>query len=135
MELQQCISSKVLIHNCTCCQIRFKGTNWRLGVYFPHSLCTEFGNKYNYVLERTSLVSSFGINRCTIHNKGTGKICTAGADGLTVSSIYSDRYLSYEFSTLFSTFIHEECGGEQVRSFSIIFLIRGGCIPSVRRAR
>ena len=72
VELRLYIRSYVLIHN-----------------------CTGFFNAYNYVLEFTSLISSFGINH--VHQNGPGTIYMAGDVDFTVSIIYSDQYLTDDF--------------------------------------
>ena len=45
-----------------------------------------------------------------VHRNGPGTIYSAGTVGLTVSRIYSDRYLTYRyriyFQFLFNSFIH-----------------------------
>ena len=61
-----------------------------------------FGNVYNYVLERTSLSSSFRINH--VYRKGPGTIYTASTIGFTVYIIYSNRYLTDNFQFLFNSF-------------------------------
>ena len=70
---------------------------------FAQYLCTGFGIACNFLIERTSLNSSFGINRGTAERTWYnlyGWCCF-----FTVSSIYSDRYLTYNFS-IFIQFIY-----------------------------
>ena len=71
------------------------------------NLCTGFGNTNNYILERTSLNSTFGINRGSAEHTRYRyyTIFSAGHDGFTVSIIYSNQYLPYKFPILIY-FIH-----------------------------
>ena len=65
-------------------------------------VCTGFSNNFNFVLERSSLISSYWINQYiperTYYNLYVRWFT------FTVSSIYSDRYLTYEFQILFRLF-------------------------------
>ena len=95
VELRLYICSNVLIHCCSYYQIMYKGTGC---LFCPEPLyiilvfvqyhCTGFGNTKKYVLVRTSLSSSFGINRGT--SERTWYNLYDWYCSLTVSSIYSD---------------------------------------------
>ena len=61
---------KKIVLTMTCWNIGSSRSHFTFFGSFSQDICARFGTMYKYVLARTSLSGSFGINRCTVERTG-----------------------------------------------------------------